>query len=658
MTIVDDQPVTGPAAPASACPASRPSRWLTRGATTWERPALASLLAFTTAVYAWALGSIGWANEYYAAAAQAATQSWTAWLFGSLDAGNAITVDKPPACLWVMGLSGRIFGFSPWSMLLPQALMGVATVALLYFAVRRTNGVGAGLIAGTALALTPVAALMFRYNNPDALLVLLLVGAAYCVIRALDGNPTRWVALAGFVVGFAFLTKLLQAFLVLPAFALVVLVALPGSFWHRLRVGLVGVASAIIGGGWLVALVGVWPAGSRPYIGGSTDNSLLQLALGYNGIGRVVGGSGNPTGGSGGPGFGPGAGTGSGPGPGPGPGNGFGGDPGWLRLFGDAMGTEIAWLLPAALIALIAGLWLGRGAARTDTTRAALLLWGGWLFVTAVVFSHMKGIMHPYYAVALAPAIAAIAGIGVHMLWTRRDALPARLTLAGMLALTGVWSFVLLGRTPEWLPWLRWVLLVGALVAAVLLVAGLRRSRTAAAIAAAALVVGLGGSGAYTLATVGHTQDSSMPASGPVRTGEGFGPGHGPGMDRREVANRLREMLIATDHRWAAATTGSHSSGALQLSSGRPVMAIGGFTGSDNAPTLEQFQRYVRDGQVRYFVVDDRGPGKRGGSGGPGDGRPRGPGGRGGSSTAITEWVQANFTASSIEGTTVFDLQR
>ena len=161
----------------------------------------------TAVLYLWGLGSSGWANDYYAAAAQAGTQDLKAWLFGSLDAGNAITVDKPPAALWVMALSGRLFGFNAFTMLLPQALMGVGAVALLYAAVRRVSGPGAGLIAGAALALTPVAALMFRFNNPDALLVLLLVAAAYCVVRAIETASTHWMALAGCAIGFAFLDQ-------------------------------------------------------------------------------------------------------------------------------------------------------------------------------------------------------------------------------------------------------------------------------------------------------------------------------------------------------------------------------------------------------------------------------------------------------------------
>ncbi len=425
----------------------------------WAVPALLVLLAATAVAYLWALSENGWANEYYAAAAQAGTQSWKALLFGSLDAGNAITVDKPPASLWLMGLSGKLFGFGSFSMLLPQALLGVASVGLVYAAVRRWSGPGAGLLAGSVLALTPVAALMFRFNNPDALLVFLLVAAAYCTVRATERGSGRWLALAGAAIGFGFLTKMMQAFLVLPAFALVFLLAAPIGFWQRIGKLLGALLAVVVSAGWYILLVELWPSGSRPYIGGSTDNSLLELALGYNGLGRVLGGEGNGGGGGGGGGAN----------------TGFGGSTGITRLFGDSMGTEISWLLPAALIGLVAGLWLTRRAPRTDRTRAALILWGGWLLVTGVVFSFMQGTIHPYYTVALAPAIAALVGLSAAELWCERDRFAVRAVLASMLAATGVWNFVLLGRTPDWFPALRWAVLVGSIVVALVLVAGGRR---------------------------------------------------------------------------------------------------------------------------------------------------------------------------------------
>ena len=610
----------------------------------WARPAYWALLAGTAVLYLWGLGSSGWANSYYAAAAQAGTQSWKAWLFGSLDAGNAITVDKPPAAMWAMGLSGRLFGFNEFTMLLPQALMGVAAVAVLYATVKRTSGPGAGLIAGAALAVTPVATSMFRYNNPDALLVLLLVVAAYCMVRAIGPVSARastlWVALSGCALGFAFLTKMLQAFLIIPGLALVFLVAAPiASVWKRLGAVLIGGLTMAISAGWYLALVALWPADSRPYIAGSTDNSLLQLAFGYNGIDRIVGQNQ------------PGGGPGHGPGGGGGPNLFFGGEAGIGRMFGLSMGTEASWLLPAALVGLVAVLWLTRRTARTAGVRAGALLWGGWLLVTAAVFSFMDGTIHPYYTVALAPAIAALVGISVVELWRRREHLASRLVMAGMLAGTGVWAFVLLNRTPEWLPALRWIVLIGSIVVAVALAAAAHRpGRAGAAVALAAIVFGLGAPTAYSIETVLNGNSSGpMAMAGPKRDWGFGGPGgHGgpggppPGMGNRDDS-ALADLIAGADNRWAAASVGSMMVSDLELKTGESLMAIGGFTGGDNSPTLAQFQQYVADGDVRYFL--DR----EGGFGPPREER--------GSAGEITDWVKQNFTKTEVGGTAVYDLQ-
>jgi 4-amino-4-deoxy-L-arabinose transferase-like glycosyltransferase len=637
------------------------------------RVALAVLLVGTGVLYLWNLSASGYANDFYAAAVQAGTQSWKALLFGSLDPGNSITVDKPPAALWVMGLSGRIFGFNSWSLLAPQAVEGVASVWLLFAAVRRWSGPAAGLLAGAVLALTPVAALMFRFDNPDALLVLLMVAGAYCVVRATEKASVGWLVLAGTAVGFAFLTKMLQGFLVLPAFALVYLLAADTTWPKRLLHLLAGGLAVVVSAGWFVALVSLWPADSRPYIGGSTDNSLLELALGYNGLGRILGGAGNGGGGGGGGGAGGGN-------------TSFGGTTGLTRLFGDSMGTEISWLLPAALIALVAGLWFTRRAPRTDRTRAALLLWGGWLIVTGVVFSYMQGTIHPYYTVALAPAIAALVAIAGRELWRGRDQFSCRVALALMIAVTGVWDYALLVRTSDWLPVLRWLVLVVAAVACFLVLFGGRRTaRLGAVVVVATLVAGLLGTSAYAVDTASSPHTGSIPTSGPSTGGMGgfggggFGGGGGTtggggtaggggnqagaggtaGGGGKQVgagghggfggggdatsSSALVTALRASTSRWAAATIGSQSAGSLELSSGASVMAIGGFTGSDDSPTLAQFEAYVRAGDIHYFIAG-------GGMGG-------GPGGGGsGVGSQITSWVQSHYTATTIGGQTVYDL--
>ena len=606
----------------------------------WTRPAFWALLAGTAVLYLWGLGSSGWANEYYAAAAQAGTQDWKAWLFGSLDAGNAITVDKPPAAMWVMGLSGRLFGFNAFTMLLPEALMGVAAVAVLYLTVKRTSGPSAGLIAGLVLAVTPVATLMFRFNNPDALLVLLLLIAAYGTVPAIQASTVRtmtgWMALTGCVVGFAFLTKMLQAFLPLPGLALAFLFAAPFGMWKRLGALLVGLATMIVSAGWYIALVSLWPADSRPYIAGSTDNSLLQLAFGYNGIERIAG---NEGGGPGGGGHGPG-----------GANLFFGGQAGIGRLFGMSMGAEASWLLPAALIGMVTVLWLTLRAPRTDRVRAGLILWGGWLLVTGVVFSFMEGTVHPYYNVALAPAVAALVGIGVMALVQRRQSWQARAILAVMLAAAGVWSFVLLDRNPDWWPAIRWVVLIGSIVVALLLALRANRlGKATAAVVVAAAIVGLGGSTAYSVYNAASAHNGPGTMSGPQKAG-GFGFGRpggtgkgGPGMPGRSDGPELEALLKSADNRWAAAGIGSMSVSDLELETGASLMAIGGFTGGDPSPTLAQFQQYVADGQVRYFLADS-------GRGGP-------PGHQTGSAGDITAWVEKTFPKIDVGGATVYDLQ-
>src|SRR6266545_3992502 len=356
-------PMVSPPPPADAAPsANRPrSRWsgllLGRKDELWVRPSLLALLVLTGFLYIWGLGRSGWANAFYSAAVQAGSVSWKAFFYGSSDAANSITVDKTPASVWVMALSARIFGVNAWSILVPQALMGVGTVGVLYGTVRRWFSPGAALLSGAVLAVTPVAALMFRFNNPDALLSLLLTLGGYATVRALEQASTRWLVVAAACVGFGFMTKMLQALLVVPAFAVAYLLAAPAPARRRVRQVLLAGLGLLVSAGWWVAVVELVPAAYRPYIGGSQTNSILELALGYNGLGRLTG---NETG---------------------------------------SVGGQIAWLLPAALILLAAGLWFTRRAPRTDRVRAAFVLWGGWLLVTVAAFSQMQGIFHPYYTV-------------------------------------------------------------------------------------------------------------------------------------------------------------------------------------------------------------------------------------------------------------------
>ena len=578
----------------------------------------------TAALYLWNLSASGWANSFYSAAAQAGANNWTAMLFGSSDAANAITVDKTPASLWVMDVSVRIFGLNPWSVLAPQALEGVAAVAILYAAVRRVSGPGAALLAGSIMALTPVAALMFRFNNPDALLVLMLVAAAYCTQRACEKDSSRWwLVAAGVAVGFGFLAKMLQAFLVVPGFVAAYLISGSRPPSRRLLDVASLVGAMVVAAGWYLVLVEVWPSDARPYIGGSQHDSIVELALGYNGLGRLTG---NETGGLGNMNF----------------------DVGWGRLFGHSMGTEIGWLLPAAVICLGAIAVLTRRAPRTDLTRAAGVIWGGWLMVTAVVFSFMNGIVHPYYTVALAPAIAACIGIGATLLWQNRSSLPCATALAGVVVVSSILACVLLARTDGWLPWLRAAIAVGGLAAAVLLLASGRLSAAVARFAATlAIAVSLAAPAAYAVATAATPHRGAIPTAGPSRAGAmplGAGglltaPTPGPALSATLAAD-------AEHYTWAAAAMGSNNAAGYQLGSGAPVMAIGGFNGTDPAPTLEEFKQYVADKQIHYFIRGRMMIGQWGGHAASGSQE----------ASDIADWVETHYTPTTVDKVVVYDL--
>lgn len=683
----------------------------------WARPAFLGLLLTTLLLYLYNLSASGYANSFYSAAVQAGSESWKAFFFGSLDAANAITVDKPPASLWPMALSVRLFGLHSWAILLPEVLMGVGTVAVVYAAVRRRFDPAAGLISGAVLALTPVAALMFRFNNPDAMLALLMAVACYFVIRALEDGRTKWLVWAGAAIGFAFLAKTLQAFLILPPLAIVYAVCAPVPVKKRIGQLAAGLAAIVVSGGWWVAIVELWPASSRPYIGGSQNNSFLELTFGYNGLGRL---NGDETGSVGG---------GGGGGGGGGNGGGNWGETGWDRLFGSSIGGQISWLIPAALILLIAGLVATLKARRTSVTRGSFLVWGGALVTTMLVFSYMQGIFHEYYTVALAPYIAPLIGMGAVLLWEKRDKAWASLTLAAATTATAGWGYVLLNRSSDYLPWLKWVVLVGGLAAALGLIFASRLGRRLTlGVVGLGLVAALAGPAAYTLTTVneGHTgsivtagpavaggrggpggggggmgggpggggmpgqnqqgrqgqqgqnqqggngfpggggfgggmpgqqngngntqgqgqnQQGGMPGGG--RTGEGgMGGGGGAGglLNGASVSDEAKALLEknADDYTWAAAAIGAQNAASYQLSTGDPVMAIGGFNGTDPSPTLAEFKKYVADGRIHYFIASGSGGGMGGSSSG--------------TSSQISSWVQENFESVTVDGSTFYDL--
>ncbi|MEV1085012.1 glycosyltransferase family 39 protein [Streptomyces sp. NPDC050211] len=697
-----------PPAPAAGEPKQPLGRRLWRGRPEdprWVRPAFWGLLLATAALYFYNLSSSGYANSFYSAAVQAGSQSWKAFFFGSLDAANAITVDKPPAALWPMALAVRLFGLSSWAILAPEVLMGVGTVAVVYASVRRRFSPAAGLIAGVVLALTPVAALMFRFNNPDAMLALLMAVACYFVVRALEDGRTKWLMWAGVAIGFAFLAKTLQAFLILPPLAIVYAVCAPVKVKKRFVQLALATVAIVVSGGWWVAIVELWPASSRPYIGGSQNNSFLELTFGYNGLGRLNGEETGSVGGGGG-----------------GGGTGQWGETGWDRMFNSEIGGQISWLLPAALILLIAGLVATRKLKRTSVTRGSFLVWGGSLLITMAVFSYMAGIFHQYYTVALAPYMAAVIGMGSANLWEKRREMWASLALASAVVASAAWGYVLLNRTPDYLPWLKWLVLIGGLIGALglIFVAKLGRQLALAA-AGLSFVAAVAGPTAYTISTLQEGHTGSIVTAGPAgasmmggggrggggggmgggmpgqngngttqgqgqqgggmgqpptggtggmpgqngnsttqgqnqqgggmpggQTGEGgMGGGGGAGglLNGASVSAEAKKLLAtnAGDYTWAAAAIGAQNAASYQLSTGEPVMAIGGFNGTDPSPTLAQFKQYVTDGKIHYFISSGSGGGGMGGS-------------SSGTSSQITEWVEANFKEVTVGSSTFYDL--
>lgn len=661
-------------------------RWIVRGrpdSARWERPALLSLLAITAVLYLWDLSASGWANSFYSAAAQAGSVNWEAFFYGSSDAGNSITVDKPPASLWLMALSVRMFGLSSFSVLLPEALMGVATVGVLYATLRRRFSAGTALLGGAVLALTPVAALMFRFNNPDALLVLLITLAAYFTLRAIDDGKLRWMLWAGVMVGLGFLTKQLQVLLIVPPIAIAFLWASPLKLGKRLLHGLAALGAMVVAAGWWVAIVELVPASLRPYIGGSQTNSFLELTFGYNGFGRLTGNEvGSVTGGGGNA-----------------NGSGMWGATGLFRLFENEIGGQITWLLPAALVLVIVGYLLIGRAPRTSPQRASLTLFAGWMLVTAVAFSFMAGIFHAYYTVALAPAIAAVVAIGASLLWSRRSAAPARIVMATLVLVTAGWAWSLLSEASTWLPALKVIVVILAVIAAGLLLLPPRARMLSVATAAVALVAALLAPTAYTIETVTTAHSGSIVTAGPAVASSGFGGGgRGPGgagqggfggaqgapggqtgapptgtlgggqaggapggaqggqqggfgggpggagglLGGSSVRSTLASAIESgsSGYTWAAAAIGSNTAAGYQLATGLAVMPLGGFNGSDPSPTLAEFQKLVANHEIHWFIGSSIGA-SNGGSA---------------AASSIATWVAAHYTATTVDGVTLYDL--
>ncbi|MGH3771581.1 MAG: glycosyltransferase family 39 protein [Pseudonocardiaceae bacterium] len=627
---------------------------------------LGAICVVAGVLYGWGIGVEGWGNPYYSAAVKSMSVSLTNFVFGSFDPLGVVTVDKPPMAFWPMVLSVAVFGYHGWSLLLPQVLEGVAAVFLLHRTVRLWAGERVALLAALVFALTPVTVAINRDTNPDTLMVLLLVAAAYAFTRSVQrplepGRATRWLLLAAVFLGLGFVTKMLQAWIVVPAFALAYLVGSPAPARRRvldlLGAGVVLLASSL----WWVALVSWWP-GPKPYIGGSTDGSELNLVIGYNGLGRIFGREVGRelVGGSGGPGGAP---FGGGRG-------GFGGSAGITRLFGEQMGGQISWLLPLCLVVLAAVAIAGirrmrsglRGAPATDAARrAGWFLWGGWLLLVGLLLSYAQGISHSYYTTEMAPALAAVTAAGVAAMWRhyRRPGGYHWLLFPAAVALTAFWAWVLVSRDTSWNGWLRYAVVAIGIVAVALLVAGRLVSAGAPRMARLAGVLGVVAlllaptvwSSAAALASGG-----GMAQAGPPGSGFGGGRFDQAAFDRAQVgpparfrgamagdltADQRRILAYAETNSGRRPITlavegGAMAAEAYLIHSDAVIVGMGGFSGQDPAPTVATLAQWVEQGQLRFVLVGSQGFGGRdlGGRGLPGGD------GRGGVSAQRTQWVQ------------------
>jgi 4-amino-4-deoxy-L-arabinose transferase-like glycosyltransferase len=629
-----------------------------------ERLALVGIVGLAAFLRLWRLGAHGYGHMYYAAGVRSMLTGWRNLLFGAFDPAGFISVDKPPVAFWIQAASARLFGFSGWSLMLPEALGGVAAVIVIYYLVRRAWGPGAGLLAALALAITPISVAVDRVNSTDGLLVVVLVFAAWPLLRAAETGRLLPLSLAMALVGIGFNVKMLAAYLVLPAFGLVYLLTAPVAWRARVgRLVAAGVVLAVVSLSWSV-VVDLTPASARPYVGDSQNNTELDLIFGYNGVARLVAGTRwAGRGGWGGRGGAaamprvaappdaaspatasigaapsapsPGATSTTPPTPGPGPfpggrGRFAGGTPGPLRLADRSLAGDVTWLFPLAVLGLLAALLERRPLGHPR--RRAVLLWGMWLATGAVVFSFAQGMFRAYYVVLLAPPLAALAGLGLTALRERYGE-PGRAwtLLPAALVATAAWQAYVLSEYRDWGPVLTAVAVGGGVVAALgLVLARLWRAAAPSApspfSARGALAVGLVAvlvsPAAWATTPALSRGASGIAAVGPDLLARSPARGRGGFVFGAPDVGRLVEFLRAhrRGERYLLATATAPLASPVIVETGEPVMAIGGWSGGDPVLTADQFAALVADGQVRFVLLPGAGPRDRGqppGAGGP-----------------------------------------
>lgn len=606
----------------------------------WERPVLLSLLAGTAVLYLWALDANGWANPYYSAAAQAGAQDWKAFFFGSFEWGNLITVDKTPLSIWVMSLSVRLFGLSSWSILVPQALMGVVTSYMVYRIVRRGSGPRTALFGAALYTTTPVVVLMSRFNNPEPLMGMLMVAAVLVTLKAMESGRLRTFAFAGFLLGLGFMAKQVQALLVVPALCTAVLAFSRGRVTQRLRQLLVSAGVLVAtAGAWLVA-VDLVPASQRPYIGGSVNNSAIELTMDYNGLARFIDIPMNAQGGR--------AST-------------TQDDAvqfvgGFPRLFNANFAPEITWLLFAGIVCCAVIVVLNRTLNLSPQLRNVATIANVWFATTLLVLYFMGTMIHTYYTYSLAAPLAIVVAIGLSSLWRLRQRAVLRMLGALLIGASAYMTLRIMAYSDEWPFWLR-VAVGGAGVTGALLwwfsAKVSRMPRVTAIVLAGGLLIAPIGADLY---TIGTPQAGTNPQSGPVgndatsmsRLMLAVKAGQPPWAQQIALGAPpspiVTELLrsVTSPQEWAAATYSAQNAALYQLESGRPVIPLGGWLGTDPAPTLKQFQELTAEHRIGYFI-------------GQQDLLARGE--LSPETRAITDWVSSTFKEQVVDGVRLYDLR-
>jgi 4-amino-4-deoxy-L-arabinose transferase-like glycosyltransferase len=649
----------------------------------WHRLALGGIMLISIFMNFFQLGQNGFGNLYYAAGVRSMLDNWHNFFFVSYDPGGFVTIDKPPLGFWLQVVSAKLLGFTPFSVFLPQAIAGVLSVLLLYYLVRRHFGVVAGLLAALALALSPISVVTNRNITIDSTLALVLLLGAWAVMRAAETGRLRWLLLSAAIVGIGFNVKMLEAYLVVPAYGLLYLLAAPRSIWKRVgHLALAALVLLAISFSWALA-VDLTPASLRPYVGSSQDNSEISLALGYNGINRLIGQfgrGGNTTAPRGNGGAFPGTpSTGANGNAAQEPPAGFGGAfesgaPGPLRLFNEPLAGQIAWLLPMAILGAVALAWQRRPNFQEDRQQQSLVLLGTWLLTMGVFFS-VASFFHQYYMTEMAPAICALFGIGLVVMWRdyRRPGWRGWL-LPIALIVTVAEQIHILTHYPAWGQWLI-PLMVGLCAIAVIVLVIARMAPRIGVIAPHAryLLPALGvGVLALMLAPtvwaavpVIQNTTAQLPVAGPSQA-NGLSGNFAGGRDDNGGTNQaLVSYLLANQGKatYIVATPSSMTADSIILATNKPVMALGGFGGSDPILTTDQLAALVSKGTVRYFLLGSFGGGRQvppqfldqipeqfrdfisGGDGeGFGDRGFGGRGGFGGQQGALTSWVTQHCT--------------